>query len=358
MRVLCFIVLAVLWSTPAISASSQYTECLLAFNERAGVGDKAGAIEPGECALQEGINDSSVDQDQLASLAEQLGLAYGTVRKKEKEIRSIQMAVDIYDRAHGELSKQSYQARRNLAYAHLINSDDKAAARIHSDLVRLKNTHFKNDKVVQGQLDLLRGRIDESRLFLKAAMTKYKSAIKAFDAAGDQSPDNIGLAYFMTGRLYMARKKDKLAIEYFDYALEIYELSYPPGHHEILRTHTFLIQAYSRKKDPDGATPHVLHVARYQDDLEREDPKPLFRRAPTYPLKASDNGFQGWVQIEFTIDKEGFVKDPVVIDAERPKLFNKPALKALEKWRYAPKVENGERVESREVVVITFVLRP
>ncbi|HJR71491.1 MAG TPA: energy transducer TonB [Gammaproteobacteria bacterium] len=72
---------------------------------------------------------------------------------------------------------------------------------------------------------------------------------------------------------------------------------------------------------------------------------PLVRINPDYPQRALARGLEGWVQVRFTITATGIVKDPVVVNAEPKNVFDDAALKAIARWRYNPKVENGVPVE-------------
>ncbi len=72
---------------------------------------------------------------------------------------------------------------------------------------------------------------------------------------------------------------------------------------------------------------------------------PIVRVTPQYPLRASERGIEGWVEVEFTISKLGTVKNPTVINSHPSSIFDRSALKAIRKWKYTPKIEDGEPVE-------------
>jgi len=72
---------------------------------------------------------------------------------------------------------------------------------------------------------------------------------------------------------------------------------------------------------------------------------PLVRVVPQYPATAQSRGIEGWVQVEFTITAAGTVRDPIVIAAEPARIFDQAALRAIRKWKYNPKVEDGKAVE-------------
>jgi protein TonB len=75
------------------------------------------------------------------------------------------------------------------------------------------------------------------------------------------------------------------------------------------------------------------------------DAIPIVRVAPQYPMRAAERGIQGWVELGFTISVAGTVKDPVVLASHPGSIFNKEALRAIRKWKYNPKIVNGEPVE-------------
>ncbi|MCB2106750.1 MAG: energy transducer TonB [Rhodobacteraceae bacterium] len=84
---------------------------------------------------------------------------------------------------------------------------------------------------------------------------------------------------------------------------------------------------------------------------------PLVRVPPQYPERAASRGIEGWVQLGFTVNETGSCEDIVVIAADPPEIFNRAAIRALERWRYKPKVDDGRPVKQyNQQVVITFDL--
>ena len=82
---------------------------------------------------------------------------------------------------------------------------------------------------------------------------------------------------------------------------------------------------------------------------------PVVRVNPQYPIRAAERGIEGWVEVEFTISAAGTVKDPVVLKAKPKSVFNRAALRAITKWKYNPKIEDGKAVERPNVrVLLTF----
>ncbi|EKL9829363.1 energy transducer TonB [Vibrio alginolyticus] len=72
---------------------------------------------------------------------------------------------------------------------------------------------------------------------------------------------------------------------------------------------------------------------------------PLYRVDPRYPSKALKRRVEGYVIMRFTIDATGRPKDIEVIEAEPERMFEREAIRALKKWKYQPKVEDGVSIE-------------
>jgi protein TonB len=84
---------------------------------------------------------------------------------------------------------------------------------------------------------------------------------------------------------------------------------------------------------------------------------PLVRVNPQYPRTAAQRKIEGWVQVEFTISVTGSVKNAKVVAAEPRGVFDRAAIRAIRKWKYKPKIEEGKAVERYNVrVQLTFEL--
>ncbi len=84
---------------------------------------------------------------------------------------------------------------------------------------------------------------------------------------------------------------------------------------------------------------------------------PLVRIEPRYPARALQREIEGWVLMEFSISPAGTVVNPFVVNSEPPRTFDRAALRAVSRWKYKPKVEDGVAVMRTGVqVVLTFEL--
>jgi periplasmic protein TonB len=82
----------------------------------------------------------------------------------------------------------------------------------------------------------------------------------------------------------------------------------------------------------------------------------LVKVTPNYPPRAAARGIEGYVMVEFTVTRQGFVEDVDVVESSNG-LFDRAAVDAAYKFKYKPRVIDGEAVEVRGVRNrITFTL--
>lgn len=73
---------------------------------------------------------------------------------------------------------------------------------------------------------------------------------------------------------------------------------------------------------------------------------PLVAIAPQYPTRAAQRGIEGWCLVSFTVDALGNVDDDTitVVDAEPPNIFNRASTRAAARFKFQPRVKNGQGV--------------
>lgn len=83
---------------------------------------------------------------------------------------------------------------------------------------------------------------------------------------------------------------------------------------------------------------------------------PIVKVAPVYPSRAASRGLEGYVIVEFTVTQTGATKDIFVVESTSS-LFERAAMDAASKFKYKPRVIDGNPVEVAGVRnKITFVL--
>jgi TonB family protein len=130
------------------------------------------------------------------------------------------------------------------------------------------------------------------------------------------------------------------ALESFQAAMKLYELEGRPVPGTFQERHTTLLAAEA-PETPEGP-----------------EPVAFFRQNPAYPQSALADELDGWVQLEFDITDLGTVENVRAV-ASRDKVFEQPAVEAVQGWRYVPKFENRLPVRSDgKQTIITFCTEP
>lgn len=72
---------------------------------------------------------------------------------------------------------------------------------------------------------------------------------------------------------------------------------------------------------------------------------PIVKVSPQYPRRAASRGIEGYCTVEYTVTKNGSVRDPVVVDAQPEGVFDRASIQAALKFKYKPRVIDGEPVD-------------
>ncbi|MEE4294983.1 MAG: energy transducer TonB [Xanthomonadales bacterium] len=73
---------------------------------------------------------------------------------------------------------------------------------------------------------------------------------------------------------------------------------------------------------------------------------PIVKVAPIYPQRALSRGIEGYCVVQYTVTRQGTIRDPFVIEDQcTSSMFHQPSLQAALKFKYKPRVIDGQPVE-------------
>lgn len=72
---------------------------------------------------------------------------------------------------------------------------------------------------------------------------------------------------------------------------------------------------------------------------------PIVKVAPIYPRRAQSRGITGYCTVEYTVTTSGAIRDPRAVDCQPSGVFEKASLKAALKFKYKPRVVDGQPIE-------------
>ena len=73
---------------------------------------------------------------------------------------------------------------------------------------------------------------------------------------------------------------------------------------------------------------------------------PIVKVAPIYPQRALLRGIEGYCVVQYTVTRQGKIRDPFVIeDRCTHSMFHGPSLQAALKFKYKPRVIDGQAID-------------
>lgn len=76
-----------------------------------------------------------------------------------------------------------------------------------------------------------------------------------------------------------------------------------------------------------------------------------------YPRRAEERGISGWVEVQFTVLPTGRTTDVTVASAEPERIFDNPAVEAVEQWTFEPRQFRGQIIAQRATAKLVFKLQ-
>ncbi|MDE0155592.1 MAG: TonB family protein [Gammaproteobacteria bacterium] len=204
-----------------------------------------------------------------------------------------------------------------------------------------------NVLVQQAAIHVAQENIDEGEAAYLEALAIYD---ENFGKGNVRSADVISLL----GDIDLTRQEfDKAEQKYLE-ALRIYEDNLLEDDPIVLASHSRLARLYVALRD-DKFAGHADKVILYTPD--KDGPAvPLYVMQPRYPVFEDGTRPTGWALVEFTVTTDGRVLNPGIVESRPGGLFDQVTLDVTPKWRFKPKVVDGQRVDQEHTRVrLVFV---
>ncbi|MEM8684593.1 MAG: energy transducer TonB [Pseudomonadota bacterium] len=204
------------------------------------------------------------------------------------------------------------------------------------------------DSVAYVQLNFERA---VSRFTAPGEIAKKKQldmALQSYRDDGETDSTNLAYALYQRGRVETSQKSQQ---SYLEEALGLVSEDSPAGRFTSIEARKILIRLYDARGDSERATEHLISVGQLQGN-SGEDYLPVMRAAPRYPMKYLRTGTSGHVDLEFSVDELGYVRNPVAVAVVKAGVpaksvkseFADAAIDAVRQFRYAPRFEGGEPI--------------
>lgn len=278
-----------------------------------------------------------------------LATNYGRLLQGDEAVPILRKALEINEQLYGQDALELIDPLMDLATAEIDFRRLRAARKHYDRALKLAEKHDSPKGKLVARLSLEMGKLALSDAYSVEAIHYFNKAKKIFSSFDDQEAKiGLAMANFWSGKFKLATQKYKTATKNLLASLATLE-QLAPNSQITLSNHAFLIEAYEYRGLRDEATKHCRAIGAAKPVDPNQDYKPVYTVRPIYPISAQRAGHEGYAIVSLTVDKDGFVKAPQVIELQGDDAFGDAALEAAVKFRYVPRFENGEAVETHDV---------
>ncbi len=367
MRITACLCLSLLLSTPSPGASAESTDANAdlgaawrAYKEAVTAGDIERTVAAAQNAVTAGRAVLAKDDARLPVLLVNLGKAHIAVNAGEEARNAFREALKLSEKIHGKTAPELLDPLEGLARAEGRLRDESRQWKYYRRALDIAAAYFGEDSPEYADLAVTAAVEAQAATFSTHGRQYLLRARDIYIERFGATSEHTGLVHYHLGRFAYAEADYDKALEHLETALPIID-----GAGEELATyrrgvHVFLVGAYEELDRGDMATEHLLAIAELSPPAPDVDPAPVYRVMPIYPVRMLETRSHGQVDLRFSIDPTGRVRDIEVTDvtvdrnAGRSELED-AAVTAFEQFRYAPGIVDGEAVAIEDLTArMTF----
>jgi len=342
-RILGVLLLAGLCQAVSADQGADFRTAYEAYRQHVAAGRTAEAKASAEKAYRLGSRLYGRNSANAAKLAINFARLLNDGAEYKKAARILRNKIDAMEEAYGAGSSELIPVLVEMARARFDPKSPDAALthfrRASALLAADADVRYRGLKNYDIATELFRrGGTPWSRPFVEAAHAVFSEHLQ---------PNDIrrGLMAYHLGLWTVGDERPDVALGHFEHALTAFETEGEMG--DLERTVRMrLVDILERTGRSDEATAHCLALG--AAEIWQMPPWPLYMTYPRYAAVAFEGLSEGQVTLGFTIDVEGFVRDPRVLESTRPSL-DAGALAAVGGFRYAPRFVDGASVRTDDV---------
>lgn len=334
-------------SVPAVAETSfgSLKEAYTAYKEAVAEGRKRDARIAASAAYTMAREKLGTNHKYTAAFA----LHYGRLLEGDEAKQQLREALILHENVYGQDGYELLDPLMELAKVETGYQEFRTAKRLYDRALSLVEANDGPESMTAGLINLEIGQVATFRGAGHRYIAYLKRAKKIFQSL-DEPDAAYGLAQaeFWLGKYWLANNEEKKATDALVASLETFEANAPDSP-TTLANHAFLIEAYEKRGLRDAATKHCRAIGAAKPVNPTQDYKPVYQVRPIYPRIAQVGGKEGYVVVSVTVDPDGFVQEPEVLETKGSGLFEGAALEAVKQFRYIPRYEDGQPVATSDV---------
>ena len=329
LRVLLASALIALAVSAAANPRQEFNKAYRAYGAAIEQGQYVDAVASARDALRLAREIMDDDSPEVAILAFNHGYALAKAGRVHDAYRALIEAHRLVGKAFGANAAELIQVELELAHT----AQPEPALDHLERALELAGRHHGEDSEFVADIKVEAA----TRIWREGAFELLAEAADAYQGLG--KTDKYVLAQYWLGKRHLDDGRRAEAIAPMTAVVE--------GQSDdelVLMARRILVEALEHEGRRDRATEHCLAIGSATMWTGVEAYEPLYERDPVYPEEKRANAVEGSVLLEFTVDAEGYVQNPVVVSSVGGPEFVAPALAAITGFRYAPRFEDGAPV--------------
>ena len=263
-------------------------------------------------AKAEMIKQLGADNPDLITIHEDHAKIYASKQELDNAREELDTIISIITKQSGDRAPGIANVLVQQAAIHVAQENVDAGEAAYLEALDIYNENFGKDNIRSADVISLLGDIDLTRQEFEKAEQKYLEALRIYEDNLVEDDPVVVANHSRLAKLYVALRDDKFA-----------------GHADKVIRYT-----------PDKDGPAV----------------PLYVMQPRYPVFEDGTRPTGWALVEFTVTTDGRVLNPDIVESRPGGLFDRVTLDVTPKWRFRPKVVDGQRVDQEHTRVrLVFV---
>lgn len=325
---------------PAQDISEEFIKTYRAYDRSFRQGDLERASELAEKTLRIAVDELGPEHEKIPVLLINLGhvrLLNGNMDDAEKYLTE---ALGLIKDEHPDARSNLITIHEDMARIHASRDElDKSRAELDKAIDLRSRENGADDPAIADLLDM-KARLEIARQEFDAAESLLNQGMKIIE--NNYGKDSNRIAGFLTSLGDLAVIRDQLdkAEKLYLQGLSLLTKNLLADDPNVLGMHRKLANLYIAM-DSDKFMSHAdTFIA--ESDLKEGTALPYFVIRPDIPEGANIDS--GWVLLEMTVTEKGRVQHPRVIESRPQGVLDSVTLNAARKWRFKPKIEDGERL--------------
>ncbi|MEX2524980.1 MAG: TonB family protein [Gammaproteobacteria bacterium] len=325
---------------PAQDVSEEFIKTYRAYDRAYRQGNLERASELAEKTLRIAVDELGPDHEKIPVLLINLGhvrLLNGNIDDAEKYLTEAKGLIkDEHDDARGN----RITIHEDMARIHASRDElEKSRAELDKAIDLRSRENGDDDPAIADLLDM-KARLEIARQEFDSAESLLNQGMKIIEK--NYGKDSNRIAGFLSSLGDLAVLRDQLdkAEKLYLQGLAILNKNLLADDPNVLGMHQKLANLYIAM----GSDKFMSHADTFiaESDLKEGAALPYFVIKPDKPGGANIDS--GWVLLEMTVTETGHVQNPRVIESRPPGVLDSVTLNAARKWRFKPKIEDGERL--------------